>query len=989
MKKYIYTLSAALLLVTNVMAQRLSGVVRDGAGKPLAGVKVTKVDEQRVNTLTDADGVFILEGEEGDYIELNYADVVMKRCLVTAENMSLVLDKEKDSVHDLGMLKRNGENLTQSVATLYADELMRSGTSTTRLNNALYGLLPGLHAQQTTGWRSNASLKVRGLSSGPLVLVDGFARGMTNLTMEEIESVQVLKDGAATALYGARAANGVILINTKRGIYNSFDIDVNYRHGFDFAINQPEMADAYTYAMAQNEALYYDGLPMQYTQKQLDRYRQGGGSIYYPNVDWVKEGTRNMSHNNQFNVMMRGGGKRVRYMALLDYKNSFGLLDDKYTDYNERFNSQVRNYELDLRMNLDIDVTPSTKVKFGIYGIIGEDKNPKSGVDAVFKNLYTVPANAFTVKSESNNWATNSIFKYNPIAEIADVGYMQQNRRLLEADLRIIQDLSILLKGLNAEIAVAYDNSATFKEVATRTYLYEIYTQSSAGVPIISTGGSNSTLQISSTGLSEQFIRANIEAKLNYNWARGVHQVSASAVYRQEMEEPLELNSARYRQNVMGLVGYNYDNRYLVDVVGNYFGTSALLKGDRFRFYPAVSAAWNIANEAFLEDISAIDQLKLRASWGRSATDGLSYGLGNYYWKGNSSYAFGDGLAASVSGLREDRLPVSQLELETSDKWNVGIDFRLCKHFTASIDAFRDRRTNILVNDNRTSNMMGAILAQTNIGERETRGLELGLGWRQQLKDFSYYINANWSLNDSEVIEDGQAFQIYDYLYTKGNKIGQLFGLEAIGYFDDEQEIKDSPVQSFSTVRPGDVKYKDQNGDNKIDAEDRVPIGKSTSIPDMFYGMNLGFEYKGFGIDMTFNGVQGITKQLNASNVHQPLRNGKTNIATWYLKDNVRWTESTKATANLPRLSTLSNENNYQTSTQWIADGSFFKLRNLTMYYTLPSKWTDKLRMDKMQIYAKALNVFSIDHIKYFNCEDLSLGYPDVFSLHLGVNINF
>lgn len=580
----------------------------------------------------------------------------------------------------------------------------------------------------------------------------------------------------------------------------------------------------------------------------------------------------------------------------------------------------------------------------------------------------------------------------NPIAAIADVGYVQENRRLLEGDMRLTQDLSMFVKGLNAEVAVAYDNSATYQDIGSKTYLYEIFNQTVAGLPTTKTEGSNSTLQVSSSKLSDQFIRASVEAKLNYDRTFNKHQVAASVVYRQEMEEPLGVNGAYYRQNVMGFAGYNYDNRYMLDVVANYYGTSVLLEGDKFRFYPAVSAGWNIANEAFLEDVSQLDMLKLRASWGRSATDGLDYGLGNYFWisdKTSGKYAFGESLGTLVNGLREQQLPMYRLELETADKYNIGVDLRMWKNFTASAEVFYDRRTNILVDNNRTSGMLGVTPAKSNIGENETRGLELSMGWNQQLKDFNYYVNANWGLNDSKVIENGQAYQPYDYLYTKGHKIGQLFGLEAIGYFNDEEDIANSPEQTFSVVRPGDVKYKDQNGDKRIDSEDRVAIGKSTSIPDMVYGLNLGFEYKGFGIDMTFNGVSGLTKQLNVSSVHQPLRNGNTNIATWYLKDKVRWTESTKDIANVPRLSTLSNENNYQTSTQWIADGSFFKLRNLNVYYTLPQAWSKKMKMDKCQVYAKALNVFSIDKIDYFNCEDIALGYPDLFSVYVGLNINF
>ena len=495
-------------------------------------------------------------------------------------------------------------------------------------------------------------------------------------------------------------------------------------------------------------------------------------------------------------------------------------------------------------------------------------------------------------------------------------------------------------------------------------------------------------MQISSSKLSSQILRHSVEAKLNYDRAFGSHQVAAAVVYRQDGEDGLERNASYYRQNVMGVLGYNYNNRYMVDFVGNYYGTSILLKGDKFRFYPAVSAGWNLANEAFLRDVSYLDLLKLRASWGKSAIDNLSYGLGNHFWTGSGKYPFGDGMT-EVNGLREQKLPIRQLNLETATKYNIGVDVRLWNNLTATAEYYYDHRTDILCSNNKVSSILGITAPQQNIGEVKSQGIELSLGWNDQIKDFKYYANANWAWNGSEVIENGQAYQPYDYLYTKGHKVGQLFGLEAIGYFRDEKDITDSPEQTFSTVRPGDIKYKDQNGDNRIDSEDRVAIGKSTAVPEMVYGLNLGFEYRGIGIDMVFNGISGLTKQLNVANVHRPLRNGNTNIATWYLKDKVRWTEQTKDIANLPRLSTLSNENNYQASTQWIADGSFFKLRTLNVHYTLPQKWSQKMKMDKFQVYARAENVFSIDKIDYFNCEDIALGYPDLFTVYVGLNINF
>jgi len=302
---------------------------------------------------------------------------------------------------------------------------------------------------------------------------------------------------------------------------------------------------------------------------------------------------------------------------------------------------------------------------------------------------------------------------------------------------------------------------------------------------------------------------------------------------------------------------------------------------------------------------------------------------------------------------------------------------------------YSEYRSNILLANNSVSGILGATVGQSNIGKVASSGLEMSLGWKQQHKDFNYYVNANIAFNDSRVIENGEAFQVYDYMSAKGHKVGQLFGYEAIGYFSDDLDIANSPVQMFSTVLPGDVKYKDLNIDGKIDYRDRKAIGKSTVVPEMVFGLNLGLEYKGFGLGMVFNGALGISKVLNVASVHQPLRDLTNNVSDWYMNNNVRWTEQNKDIANLPRLSTLSNSNNYQISTQWLADGSFIKLRSANVYYNFPMQWVKVMKLEKLQLYVRAENVFSIDKIENFNCEHLQLGYPDISSVSCGLNINF
>lgn len=995
MNKLLYIISMAFLLSTAANGQqKVSGIVKDKNGKPISGVRISLVSQESINSVTDAEGFYSLSGvNEGDYLKVSHEDNKIQRLQVSGSEMNMQLDEAESRLIDLGFMKKNRDNLTQAVSIVSSD-VFENKTSVS-LQNSLYGLLPGLYAKQNVGWHAEATLNVRGRggldNSSPLIIVDGFPRSLNAITLEEVESVSVLKDGAATALYGARGANGVVLVNTKRGAYNSFDVDINYRHGFTLPINKPEMADAYTYALALNEALRYDGLSPRYSENDLDVFKNQTAPELYPNVDWVEEGTRNFGENNQLNLLIRGGGNKLRYMGLLDYKNDFGLLNEKYTEYADRYKSQIRNYDMRLRMNIDVDLTSSTQMQFGIVGALNEARRPNDDISTIFNNMYKVPSAAFPIKTSNNIWGSSLYYKMNPLAAIADQGYYQTNWRKLEANMRITQDLSMLLKGLKAEAAIAYDNTATFWEDGSKSYQYEVVSYSDETGRVGTIYGDDSALNISngssSNNVSEQMIRSSWEVKLGYERTWNGHQLDVAALYRQEMEETLGVNVARYRHSAMGIASYNYENKYLVDVVANMYGTSVLLKGDKYRFYPAVSAAWVLSNENFLKNQSIIDLLKLRLSYGRSAIDNLSYGLGKHYWSGKGYYFFGES-NTNMEGYLERKLPMHSLELETADKYNIGVDLQLFKNLSFMADLYYDRRTNILVSNNKISNMIGIDVPQQNIGKVESRGLELNIGWSDQIRGFRYYANANVSFQDSKVLEKGEAYQPYDYLYQKGHEVGQAFGLEAIGYFNDEEDIKHSPMQTFSTVRPGDVKYKDQNNDKRIDEYDVVAIGESTTVPDIVYGLNLGFEYKGFGLDATFQGVNGISTWLDTGHIYRPLRNNN-NISTWYLKDRVRWTESTKDVANLPRLSTLDNANNYRGSTQWLENGSFLKLRNLNIYYTFPEQWTNKLRMDKLQVYVRAQDLFSLDHIKYLNCESLSLSYFDTMSISLGLNMNF
>lgn len=387
--------------------------------------------------------------------------------------------------------------------------------------------------------------------------------------------------------------------------------------------------------------------------------------------------------------------------------------------------------------------------------------------------------------------------------------------------------------------------------------------------------------------------------------------------------------------------------------------------------------------------MTAVNLLKIRASYGRAGWDQIPYGLAQQYYIWGGQYYFGDANNVA-SGNKEDKLAMNNLTLEVSDKYNVGIDMRLFNKLSVTLDAFLDKRSNILIGaNNLISSAIGISVPQQNAGKEEKKGLEVSMEWKDySRKDFHYYVGANLTYIKTKVVENGEGYKPWNYLSGKGLAIGQIFGLEAIGYFRDEADIANSPKQQFSEVRPGDVKYKDMNNDGIIDDNDKHAIGYSSSIPEIYCGIRLGFEYKGFGVDALFQGATRFSKMLNTSSVYWPLRNN-TNISNWYLHDKIRWTEETKDIANVPRLSTLNNANNFQNSTQWLVNGEYLKLRNLNVYYDLPKNWISKIKLEQCRIFASANNVFSLDHVKYMNCEDFSINYPDMFSVYFGASIKF
>ena len=875
----------------------------------------------------------------------------------------------------------NGKTLNQSIETNPA--------------NALFGQISGLYVMQsndgTNVLDNQASFNIRGIStfgnSAPLVLVDGVERDIATLSISEIANVRVLKDAVSSALYGVSGANGVILITTKRG-HKGFNATANYKFSINTPFRLPKMADAATYGNMVNEAMVLDGLtPFKYSTKELGYLKDGTNRELYPNVDWIDQAYRAYGETHQADVQFEGGGDKFTFYTAMSYGNTIGLLNA--TDLYPQYNSQLRKVFLNLKANMDAQLTKTTHLKVNLLAKLTEQNRPGTGMQTIINELYDTPSAAFPVQTGLGKWGGSNIYTHNPIADIADRGTVEVNRRTLLADMTLNQKLDVITPGLYAELNVAYDNMANYNDSRTRNYEYSYV------MPVLDengdidgcyrkTLGTQTELGWGST-LNTQYMHTNIIGKIGYDKVFGKHYLKSAILYQQNTHDINGRNTQRNRQSLIASVNYNYNNKYYLDGVLNYSGTSSLPEDEHFNFLPAIGAGWIVSNEDFFSS-NVIDYLKVNTSYGISGSDLFAHDLETqYYGIGGGQYFFTDNNTA-FSGIKEGNLAVQDLKLEKSEKFDIGFDIKLLKKIALSATYFYEDRTNILVSGSPViSSVIGIGVSNLSTGEVKNHGVELAARINDKLGKFSYDISGNFTYAKNEIINNNEGYKPFDYLYRKGNSLNQYYGLLSDGFYNSQDEIDNASVtQSFGTLRPGDVKYVDQNDDNVINEDDVVRLGYS-SLPEIYYGVNVNLEYSGFSLAAQFQGVANRDIYLNASSLYWPLKNN-TNISEWYLKDHVRWTPETVKTADLPRLTTEANANNFRKSDIWKVNGNFFKLRNLQIAYEFKEKLINKL---KVKVYLTGSNLFSVDNLDYADPENYGRAYPTLRSYTAGVKINF
>lgn len=858
------------------------------------------------------------------------------------------------------------------------------------ISKALYGKIAGLNVYQGVGSSADNISRLSIHGQAPLVLVDGFPRDISDITALEIESCYILKDAAASALYGMRGANGVVIITTKRGNNARLNVNVTYDFGLNTQFRTPEFADAYTYAQSLNTALAGDRLDARYNSQELDAFRTGIYPYQYPNVNWWNETLNKTGFTNNLKMSFNGGNERFRYFTVIDYYRDRSMLKENTED--TRYDTKPTDTRLTVRTNLDVNITESTYLKVGLVGKLQETNGTRYGRSTIFSPIYNTPSAAFPIRHENGVYGGNSAYgANNPVALLKNYGHERNVYGTLLADMSLCQELNALTKGLAAEVAISFDNIGGMQEKTIKGYRYldsqaKIDADGTLITTPLMTGKDSETLGYD-LPFQRLTLRSDFQAKVTYDRSFGKHQVTGALIYDMQSIVRQSRNNSQKNQSVIVNGTYTYDSRYSINAVLNHSGSAYLPNGSKFTNYPAVSAAWILSNESFMKSVTPINLLKIRASYGISGWDGnLSHELWRQSYGGsNTSYNFG-ATAGEVWGGKEGDLPVIGLVAEKSKKATVGFDLTaLNNRLSISADGYYEKRSDILVSGaNSTSGIIGTTVGMVNEGINTFKGFDLSLDWNDKIGDFGYGIGANMSYVTSEVINDNQAYQEYDYLYTKGNPLGQMYGLEATGFFSSQQEINNSPRQTFSTVSPGDIKYKDQNGDNIIDEKDVVKMFGS-SIPRFYFGFNLNLSYKRFEISADFQGLTGQTTSLLNSQLYQPLV-AKGNISTTFLNRETVWTPENKANATMPRLTTLVNDNNYRNSSLWYRDASFLKLRNLLVAYTFPKSQT---HFADVKVFVQGTNLFSLDNIHFTDPELLSTAYPSTRSYWAGIKLNF
>ena len=920
---------------------------------------------------------------------------------VTAHAQAVLADKKAQTV-DLGYGVESSEFLTTAATyTITAEELRR--TSAISLADALYGKLLGLTALQNTGFKgeenTGASFNIRGAQTTGerdiLILVDGVERPIDRLSVEEVESVTVLRDAAAVALFGHEGVNGVLYVKTKHGQADSgFHVKAGASHKIQYDPQIAEMIGTYSclpvsssaqmYANALNIARANDGLTPAYTQAEIQKFVDGSDPYVYPSVNWKDEVFKNTAHETRAFVSMFGGSDKVEYYTQLDYTDARGLY--KNPDQGD-WNSQLKYSKANIRTNVDFQVTQTTRVRTNLLAIFLETNGvPNISSNDAWWHLYKVPALAFPIKTLGGVWGGNQTFgDFNLVAKATGTGYAKTHQRQIWADITLEQDLDFIVEGLKFYAGGSYDNASITNENREKRYQYGWNYYDAAGVMQESVMGTVQKNLTFSYWVNSQWRIGTLNTGLKYATRLGsCDNFSANLNYNMKSEVRDGRSNTWYRQNVNLATHFDHADRFMADLVLAANGSNRSYPA-KWAFSPTLGLGFIYADNP---ESGFLNYGKLRLSGGIQHTD---YVPENGLWLDNWGWSHGTfwyGTAVSAAGGRFlGRFPTTSFQQEAAYKANVGTDLRIANCLDLTLDAFYQQRRNILVSAaSQNSDVVGIQSAFDDKGRVASYGVEASLRFSKTFGNgFNLYFGGNVSAVKSRILEwiENPAFA---NLSVIGDPADAARGLIAEGFFQSQAEIDASPLQEFGQVKVGDIKYKDVNGDGLINENDYVAMDYGTAFPALNYGFNLGMEFKGFGVNAYFQGAANQIKNLRYVHGVWGALSDNRNISKEYYNNCF---DIVGSDALYPRLSTTDVANNMQESTIWYRNVKWLKLRDCEVYYKLPASLLGRVKVSEAKLFVQGQNLLSFDNIPAMDAENLNTGYPVMKAVNMGLSVIF
>ena len=996
---------------------QVTGLVTDQNKEPLIGVTVSVIGGQ-ARTITDMDGMFRLNVPQKSSTELELTYIGFKRKTVKVNGARLInvmMEEEANEFNEVvvtGYTSQKKASIIGSIETINPGELMFGSTRT--LSNNLAGKLSGVIGIQRSGepGYDDSNFWIRGISTfsgsnNPLILIDGVARDLNNVDVSEIESFSILKDASASAMYGVRGANGVIVITTKRGKIGAPQVRFHLEHSINQPTKLPEFLNAPDYMSLLNELAAQDGVAQPFTQQQIDRTRSGYDPDLYPDVNWVDAITKDYAYTTRGNLDISGGSDFLRYSIVASYFKETGILEQ---DKSLIFDNATNNQQFNLRTNIDMDVTKTTMLRVNIGGYLNRFKKQRCDTDGAFGEAFrTLP---FIHPARYSDGAIPLISnRANPWRTVTQQGYDFITSSKIQTLFSVEQDLKMFTPGLKAKALFSFDrwNRSRRSRTAKPATVFPATGRDEEGNLIYSQFETGDESMGSEQGTEYGNTNVYFEADLMYNRRFGKFDVDAMLLYNQQAYDDGSIQDYR-KQGLAGRLSTTFDNRYVAEFNFGYNGSENFAKGKRFGFFPSFAIGWLLSEEPFMESMKPIfHKIKFRASIGQAGDDNIggrrfAY-LGTLYTE-QEGYKWGtNGQRDYIKkGITEGEIGVDNLTWETVTKKNFGIELGLWNMLDFNFDIFREDRKDIFMQRTIIPTQTGFVTAPwANFGKVKNQGIEMTLNFHKQwTKDLFTSAYANFTYAKNEVVEKDEPDALKGtHRSQTGRSMNELWGLtaERLFTYDDFNEdgtLKDGiPSQEgVGAVKlyPGDIKYVDVNGDGVITEEDEGFIG-GTVDPRIVYGFGGVISYKNFDLNFFFQGTGDMYRVIGGQPYFLPGGGTTTegNAYAYNLDD--RWTETNQDPyAFWPRLAYGPNKNNYRASTWWKKDMSFLRCKTIEVGYTFPKAWFERFYVKSCRVFVSGNNLFCLSDFKLWDPElgtNDGLKYPMNRSVMFGIDVNF